>query len=199
MCAGEPDAARGACSAVSLPRGDAAPTNAIDPGAPRLSGFPPVLDAGCRLLLLGSFPGEASLAAGHYYAHPRNQFWPILAALLDEPLPTLPFEQRYQRLLARGVGLWDVLGACERQGSLDAAIRAPAANDFSRLARLAPALRTVAFNGRTAARFEPEFRRQGYRTAVLPSTSPAYAALRFEVKLQAWRAALSPLPCEDAR
>lgn len=163
-------------------------------GAPcgrRLAGFGPVLDEGCELLILGSFPSVASLAAGHYYAHPRNQFWPILSAVLGEPLTGLPFEERYRRVRAHRVGIWDVLGACERRGSLDADIREPAANDFALLARLAPRLRRVLFNGRTAGRFEPQFRGHGYQTVVLPSTSPAHAGMRFEQKLQAWRAALA--------
>lgn len=159
-------------------------------GAPRLTGFGPVLDEGCETLILGSFPSEASLAAGHYYAHPRNQFWPILGAVLGEPLSQLGFEARYRRVLAHRVGIWDVLGACERRGSLDADIRAGAANDFSRLERLAPRLRRVLFNGRTAGRFEPRFRAHGYQTVVLPSTSPAHAGMRFERKLEAWREAL---------
>ena len=149
-----------------------------------------MLDAGCETLILGSFPSEASLAAGHYYAHPRNQFWPVLAAVLGEPLATLPFDERYRRVLAHRIGIWDVLGVCERQGSLDSDIRAPAANDFSRLHELGPRLRRVLFNGRTAGRFERRFRQHGFDTCVLPSTSPAHAGLRFERKLEAWRRAL---------
>ena len=169
-------------------------------GAP-LRGFAPVLDAHVRVLVLGSFPSEASLAAGHYYAHPRNQFWPILASVFGEALVALPFEERYRRVLAHRVGIWDVLGACRREGSLDAAIRDAAANDFALLARLAPDLRRVLFNGRTAGRFAASFRCEGYETAVLPSTSPAFAGMRFDDKLQAWRdALLGTLPgaCEDA-
>ncbi len=178
-------------------------------GAPQLTGFGPVLDARCETLILGSFPSEASLAAGHYYAHPRNQFWPILGALLDEPLVELAFEERYRRVLRHRIGIWDVLGACERRGSLDADIRAGAANDFTRLGRLAPHLRSVLFNGRTAGRFEARFRAHGYRTAVLPSTSPAHAGMRAAQKLDAWRAALcatigdppaqAPAPSEELR
>ena len=87
-----------------------------------LHGLPPVIARHTRLVLLGSFPGAASLAAGQYYAHPRNQFWPLLAALLDEDLPALGYARRLQRLCARGLGLWDVIGRCRRRGSLDAAI-----------------------------------------------------------------------------
>jgi len=155
----------------------------------RLTGFGPVVDARCETLILGSFPGVASLAAGHYYAHPRNQFWPILAELIGEPLVALAFEQRYARLLAHRVGLWDVLGACERDGSLDASIRSATENDFARLDRLAPGLRRVFFNGRTAGRYEPRFRAHGLATRVLPSTSPAHAGMDRAHKLAAWRAA----------
>lgn len=154
-----------------------------------LRGFPPVIDRRIETLILGSFPSEASLAAGQYYAHPRNQFWPIVGDLLDEPLATLPYAQRLARLLAHRVGLWDVLGACERAGSLDADIRAPQPNAFAPLLRRAPHLRRVLFNGQTAGRFAPRFAAAGLTVAVLPSTSPAHAGRSVEQKLALWRAA----------
>src|SRR5512140_3229402 len=104
-----------------------------------LQGLPPVIDAGTRCLILGSFPGEASLALQQYYGHPTNQFWPLLSCALVEPLVQLPYRERLARLAARGVGLWDVVQACERLGSLDAAIRHPQHNDFTALHRRAPA------------------------------------------------------------
>ena len=156
-----------------------------------LSGLAPVLDADTRVLVLGSFPGAASLAAQQYYAHPRNALWPILSALTGEPLAALPYAERLPRLLAHGVGLWDVLGACERRGSLDSAIRKPAANDFARLRELCPRLATVGFNGQTSGKFAPLFAAQGYRAVVLPSTSPAHAAMSLEAKLIAWRKLIS--------
>lgn len=155
---------------------------------PVLAGLAPVLDADTRVLVLGSFPGAASLAAAQYYAHPRNQLWPILAALTGEDLAALPYAQRLTRLLAHRFGLWDVLGACQRSGSLDSAIRAPAANDFARLRQLSPQLETVGFNGQAAGKFAPQFAQAGYRTLVLPSTSPAHASMTFEQKLGMWRA-----------
>lgn len=164
---------------------------------PSLAGLAPVLDANTRILILGSFPGVASLAAQQYYAHPRNLAWRLISALVEDDLAALPYEERLPRLLAHGVGLWDVLGGCEREGSLDSAIRNPAANDFARLRQLCPLLHTVGFNGQAAGKFAAQFAAQGYRTVVLPSSSPAHAALSFEDKLRAWRqltAAVSSTP-----
>jgi hypoxanthine-DNA glycosylase len=158
---------------------------------PPLTGLAPVIDATTRILVLGSFPGAASLAAGQYYAHPRNLLWPILSQLTGEDLAGLPYDERLPRLLAHGIGLWDVLGACEREGSLDSAIRAPAANDFARLRERCPLLATVGFNGQTAGKFAPQFADAGYRTVLLPSTSPAYAAMPFAQKLLAWQCLLA--------
>lgn len=155
---------------------------------PTLSGLAPVIDAETRVLVLGSFPGAASLAAGQYYAHPRNQLWRLLSAILGDDLDALPYAERLPRLLAHRFGLWDVLGTCERAGSLDAAIRKPAANDFRRLRALCPLLETVGFNGQTAGKFAPQFASAGYRTLVLPSTSPAHASLSFAEKHLAWQA-----------
>jgi len=155
--------------------------------ADSLTGLAPVLDSRTRILVLGSFPGAASLAVQQYYAHPRNALWPILSALTGEDLAGMPYAERLPRLLAHGIGLWDVLGACEREGSLDSAIRKPAANDFARLRQLCPELHTVGFNGQTSGKFAPQFAEAGYRAIVLPSTSPAYAALSFDAKLIAWR------------
>jgi hypoxanthine-DNA glycosylase len=158
--------------------------------ADRLAGFAPVVDARAEILILGSFPGRASLAHGQYYAHPRNQFWPILGAVLGEPLADLPYRGRLARLRVHGIGLWDVLAACSREGSLDADIRSAQANDFDALLAVLPRLRRVLFNGQAAGRFAPLFARAGLAVAILPSTSPAYAALPLEDKLLQWRQAV---------
>ena len=158
--------------------------------ATTLQGLAPVVDARTRIVVLGSFPGAVSLAAQQYYAHPQNQLWPILAALTGEPLAALPYAERLPRLLAHGIGLWDVLGACERAGSLDSAIRKPAANDFAHLRALCPLLETVGFNGQTSGKFAPQFAAQGYRTLILPSTSPAHASLTLVQKLERWKTLL---------
>jgi hypoxanthine-DNA glycosylase len=160
---------------------------------PRRRGLPPIADASTRVLVLGSFPGVASLAARQYYAHPRNHFWPILGAILREPLPELPYAERVARLRAHGVGLWDVIVACRREGSSDGAIRDAARGDPLRIRRVAPHLALVCFNGNTAASCEPEWRAGGYETLVLPSTSPAFTR-PFAEKLAAWRALARALP-----
>jgi hypoxanthine-DNA glycosylase len=147
-----------------------------------------VIDRRVTRLILGSFPSEASLAAGQYYAHPRNQFWRLLGDLLGEPLHELPYRDRLDRLLAHRLGLWDVIDACDREGSLDSAIRNLRANPFAHLRRLAPHLEDVAFNGGTAGRFAPVFAQAGYRTTVLPSSSPAHAGRTYLQKLALWRA-----------
>ena len=153
-----------------------------------LTGLAPVIDPGIHTLVLGSFPGAASLRAERYYAHPRNQFWKLLGAVLGEPLADLPYDERLQRLLARHVGLWDALAACERLGSLDAAIRRPQANDHLLLRELCPRLHRVCFNGKTAGGHAPLYAQAGYDTVVLPSSSPAHARLSFDDKLAQWQA-----------
>lgn len=166
---------------------------ATAPRVRRRRGLPPVLAADTRVLILGSFPGEASLAARQYYAHPRNHFWPLLAAIVGEPLPGMPYERRLACLKAHGIGVWDAIVACERPGSLDAAIRAATRAETARVHRAAPKVAIVCFNGRTAARAAPVWREAGYATLVLPSTSPAYTR-PFAEKLAAWRALADHLP-----
>ncbi len=154
---------------------------------PRLAGLPPVLSRDTRVLILGSFPGVASLAASQYYAHPRNHFWPVLGAVLGEPLADLPYRQRLRRARARGVGIWDTIVACERPGSLDANIRNAHVGEVARVTRVARDLQAVCFNGATAARGEGLWREAGFATLRLPSTSPAYT-LPLADKVAAWRA-----------
>jgi hypoxanthine-DNA glycosylase len=158
---------------------------------PRLVGLPPVVDRGTRLVVLGSFPGAASLAAGQYYAHPRNHFWPVLAALWEIDLTSRPYPQRLAELRRRGLGLWDFYASCRRQGSLDQAIEDAEPNDFAQLLRHAPALRWVAHNGAASARAARTLQALGLQTVRLPSTSPAHASWSFERKLAAWRAAFA--------
>jgi hypoxanthine-DNA glycosylase len=156
-----------------------------------LSGLAPVFDARVETLVLGSFPSAASLVAGAYYAHPRNQFWRIVGAVLGEPLVELPYAARLARLLAHAIGLWDVIGACQRTGSLDAAIHSARENDFTHLMRQAPRLRRVVLNGKLAGRAAERLIAAGFETAVVPSSSPAFAALSLDAKVALWRRALT--------
>lgn len=155
--------------------------------SPRLQGLGPLWAPHTRLLVLGSFPGVASLQAQAYYGHPRNQFWPIVSALLGEALQGLPAGQRQARLVAHGLGLWDVYAACERQGSLDSAIRHPEFNDLAGLVAQLPGLRGIAHNGQESAKARRFTASLGVPVYTLPSTSPANASWTFERKLAAWR------------
>ncbi len=152
----------------------------------RLTGFAPVVAPDARLLLLGSFPGHASLAAAQYYAHPRNQFWPLLAALTGLPLTSLAYDERLDAVKRACIAIWDVNQSCTRVGSLDSAIRSAAVNPFTDLLARAPGIAAVGFNGQAAARHQDWFHAAGMRTYRLPSTSPAHASLSFTQKLERW-------------
>jgi hypoxanthine-DNA glycosylase len=153
-----------------------------------LVGLAPVVAPDTRLLVLGSFPGEASLAAQQYYGHPRNQFWPLLSALWGVDLGALPYDRRLAEVRRRGLGIWDVYARCRREGSLDTAIREAELNDLASLRTLAPGLRGIAHNGGESARAMRVTRALGLPVYRLPSTSPANASWSFERKLAAWRA-----------
>ncbi|MBT9609136.1 MAG: DNA-deoxyinosine glycosylase [Aquabacterium sp.] len=160
--------------------------------AARLSGLAPVVAPGARLLVLGSFPSAASLQAQQYYAHPRNHFWPILSALWglsgDAALQHRPYAERLPLAHAHGLAIWDVYAGCEREGSLDSAIREAELNDLPGLVRQVPTLRAIAHNGGESARHKRLTQALGLPVTQLPSTSPANASWSFERKLAAWRA-----------
>ncbi len=166
---------------------------------PRVSSFPPVARADARVLILGSMPGEASLAAGRYYAHPRNAFWPIVGAVCGFEAEA-PYERRLAALVDNGIALWDVLQSCEREGSLDGDIVGATAlpNDFAAFFARHRRVRTVLCNGGTSARTFARVVRtlalgRDLKIMALPSTSPAHAGRSFAEKLAAWRLALEPL------
>ena len=152
----------------------------------RLLGLAPVIAPHTRLVVLGSFPSVASLAAQQYYAHPRNHFWPILSALWSVPLRELPYEQRLAFARERGLGIWDVYAQCRREGSLDSAIEDVELNDFASLMRDAPRLEAFAHNGGESARSMRLTRGFGLPVYRLPSTSPANASWSCERKRAAW-------------
>lgn len=140
--------------------------------------------------MLGSLPGEASLAAGQYYAHPRNRFWHLIGGVLDRPdLPLLDYALRLALLRERGVGLWDTVRSARRSGSLDTALRAVEPAPVLALAETLPLLRAVAFNGATAARIgAPQLAaRPDLACIQLPSSSPAYCAISSETKQDSWQ------------
>ena len=149
-----------------------------------------MVDARTRVVILGSLPGERSLAAGRYYAHPQNQFWHLAAAVIGRDLVLLDYDARLQALLAAQVGLWDVIATARRQGSSDAAIREHEARDLAAFAAGLPALRALAFNGgkahaigtRALGERLPEVAR-----VLLPSSSPLHA-VGAAAKLPAWLA-----------
>lgn len=163
-------------------------------------GFAPLVDAKVRVLVLGSLPGRASLAAGHYYAHPQNQFWRLMGAVLGQDLAALPYPERVAHLLRARVGLWDSIGTAHRMGSLDSAIRQARATDLPGLVTRLPQLEVIAFNGQKAAQI-------GLRTLAglsrpprfiaLPSSSPAHTR-PFGQKADIWRAALGPIVGADS-
>lgn len=173
----------------------------LDDCSTGLVGLPAAVDAHTRLLILGSFPGAASLAARRYYAHPRNQFWPILGDLLvgsGHEFLSLCYQKRIDVLLAAGVGLWDVYAGCSRAGSLDSAIRDARLNDFSSIVHRCPGLACIAHNGAESHRHHPDVLRAWIaaarvapRVLRLPSTSPAHASWSYARKRDAWREALA--------
>ena len=177
-----------------------APTVSL--ASPRLQGLPPLVGPGTRALVLGSFPSVKSLQLQQYYAHPQNHFWRIVQALWPSaPWPEdRGYARRCQCLLAQGVGVWDVYAECEREGSLDGAIRHAQLNDFPALLQRCPHLSAIAHNGsesfRHAKVVEKSLAQAGLAGRVslhrLPSTSPANASWTFEQKLTAWRAVLTP-------
>ncbi|SFH66589.1 G/U mismatch-specific uracil-DNA glycosylase [Collimonas sp. OK307] len=155
----------------------------------RKRSFPPVVDEQVRILILGSLPGNVSLAHSQYYAHPQNRFWKLLSEVTGADLPALPYPDRLQALLARHIGLWDVVADAHRTGSLDSKIRDQVENDLIGLLAKLPRLTTIAFNGGTATRLGLKAltgHAERYRIITLPSSSPAYT-LAYSEKLIAWQ------------
>lgn len=160
----------------------------------QVSGFPPVVGARPRVLILGSMPGKASLERQQYYAHHRNAYWPIMGALFGAG-PELPYAERLTKLTDAGIALWDVLENCFRPGSLDSSITDATArpNDFATFLATHDTIRHLFFNGCKAAEV---FRRKvlpdlgdgddALVLRTLPSTSPAHASRSYEEKLREW-------------
>lgn len=149
-------------------------------------GLPPVAAADARVLVLGSLPGEASLAEGRYYAHPRNQFWVLMERVIGSSLASLDYLERLATLGRHGIALWDVVASARRRGSLDGAMREVAVRDLAAFVAGLPWLRAIGFNGATAAALG---RRAlvDHRLALidLPSSSPAFT-LPLAAKAERW-------------
>ena len=160
--------------------------------------FSPVARADARLLILGSMPGEKSLAEQQYYAHPRNAFWSITGELFNFS-PLAPYKERALAIIEARVALWDVMATCKRQSSLDSDIVESSiiANDFNVFFGQHPLVEAVYFNGQKAAQSFMKRVAPGLdpgnsiSTTVLPSTSPAHAALNWEKKFNAWNRLLN--------
>jgi TDG/mug DNA glycosylase family protein len=153
----------------------------------RKASFPPVVATDTRLLILGSLPGEKSLAARRYYAHPQNRFWHLMGKVIERELEPLTYEHRLAALLAAKVGLWDTVASARRTGSLDASIREAEPNPLAELAASLPALRAVGFNGKTSARIGmPQLAHTDLALIPLPSSSPAHASMPLAEKEKLW-------------
>ena len=154
----------------------------------KIYSFPSISNREATVLLLGTMPGVQSLAMNEYYAHPRNHFWKLLAAVFDEELPT-DYNQKKEILFRNNLAVWDVLQACERLGSLDSAIMKEVPNDFTAFLKEHPNIKLIAFNGQKAATFFKKHVRlpKDYAYSTLPSTSPANAGKSFEQKLNEWK------------
>jgi hypoxanthine-DNA glycosylase len=157
------------------------------------TGLPPIARPDTRLFILGSLPGDASLAAAQYYAHPQNQFWRLVGSVIGEDLHSLPYAERLERLADHRIGLWDVIGSGVRRGSLDQAIRLANHNRIEQLLHDYPDLEAIAFNGATSAAAGRKLIGTGHSVTLidLPSSSPANTR-PFAEKSEAW-ARLKPL------
>jgi hypoxanthine-DNA glycosylase len=165
-----------------------------------LQGLPPLIAANTRVLILGSFPGVKSLQTQQYYGHPQNNFWRLVFEIIfssfqpsnREEMRLSSYEIRSKALLKSGIGCWDVYASCEREGSLDSAIRNAQLNDLASLKKRCPALQAIAHNGGESYSHAKHTIALGFPVYKLPSSSPANASWSFERKLAAWRDAISP-------
>jgi double-stranded uracil-DNA glycosylase len=148
--------------------------------------FPPLLDQSTRILFLGSFPSIASFEQAFYYAHPRNAFWPILEAIFDVRLETNEAKKTF--CLENGIGLWDVIASCERSNSSDTNLKNCIPNDFQKLLKDYPNIRALGFTGKKSHDlFMKFFKNLKIEKVLLPSTSPAHAAMKKEEKQKIYK------------
>ncbi len=154
-------------------------------------GLDPIVNDNAKLIILGSLPGELSLKKQEYYAHPQNQFWRIICAILNEDLPS-EYSKKCDILLKHNIALWDVIHFAEREGSLDSNIKNAVPNNFDSFFMQYPNIKRVVLNGDKAAKlFHKHFSRIDVQTVTVASTSPARANLTFEQKLLRWKEAVN--------
>ena len=149
--------------------------------------FAPIENSRIRVLILGTMPGERSLADQQYYAHPQNRFWRLFAKMADHPLPD-KYDQKTAMLLETGIGLWDVIHNAEREGSLDSNIKNEHPNDLDKFIEAHPSLKAIAFNGKGAEKLYSKYftKKANIHYISLPSTSPANAAFTLDILYKKW-------------
>lgn len=155
--------------------------------------FKPIIFNDSKTLILGSFPSLKSFENSFYYAHPRNQFWPILSSIYGMPVKSK--QEKIALLKSAKIALWDVVGSCERSNSADTNLKLCEPNDIESLLKEYGSIKRILFTGRKAQTLFKRFfdDRIDLPTALLPSPSPAYAAMDFSAKLKIWKEALIKL------
>jgi len=148
--------------------------------------FAPLVDKNTKVLILGSFPGEASLKKEEYYGHPKNQFWLLLESMTKEQLHNRPYKEKKEKLKKQYIGLWDIYATCTRKGSLDINIKNAQHNELKELLKKYPQIELICCNGKTAAKGKKELQEQEIKVLVLPSSSPAHT-MPFQEKVKAWQ------------
>ena len=162
---------------------------------PNCVGFPPNINEQCKLIILGSMPSVASLNAGQYYAHPQNRFWPMMAAILEGKEAPRDYDGRIAMLMKHNIALWDAISTCDRDGSLDSAIKNERYTDISGLLEKFPSIKTILCNGnKSFACFKRGNKKILTRADIvvkaMPSTSPANAKWRLPMLIDVWSEAI---------
>ncbi len=157
-----------------------------------ISSFSPIIEMGTTRMVVGTMPSVDSLRFGQYYGHPRNQFWKILFSVFEDGRVPLDYDDKVVTAKRHGIGLWDILASCKREGSLDSRIKDESFNDFPTLLREHPHVKMLIFNGQNSYKYFLKAYGQlpGIDYRVMPSTSPANAMKSFEIKRKEWEEAL---------
>ncbi len=154
--------------------------------------FEPFITKNSAILILGTFPSLKSFEQNFYYAHKQNQFWRLLAATFDKSIPQ-SIEEKKALLLTHNIALWDIVKSCTRTNSSDANLKSITPNDIAKLLEEFPTIQKICFTSKTAQKiYQKYFKSLQVETYYLPSPSPAYQAMKFEQKLQKYKAILNP-------